>query len=302
MAYAKAVRRAVPLMVELSGVSGCGKSTTALLLAAGIAGPSGRVGMLDTENGRGSLLAGEKIIKDALPNSYEIDELTAPFSPERYISKIKEAEDIGITVLVVDSGSHEFEGVGSVSEIAETHKKKWAEAKRQHKRFLYHCLSSQMDIVFCFRGRDKVKIIKGSNEVIDLGVQPIFEKNWPFDMTVRWHIQDQTHHAILLKAPREIEDRFSAPRMLGKADGELLAVWKQRGIALDPHEQLQRRSRMAAEDGMATYTAFFAALTAGQKKHLIDAGTHGENKAVASVADAAMSHTSEDGDEGQVAA
>lgn len=284
MAYIKAVRKASPVLVELSGVSGCGKTTTALLLAAGMAGADGEVGMLDTENGRGSLLADEKIIKSSLPRGYKIDELTAPFSPKRYIEKIQEAEKEGISVLVIDSGSHEFEGVGGISEIAETAKTKWAAAKREHKRFLYHCLSSSMDIIFCFRGREKVKIIKGSSDVIELGVQPICEKNWQFDMTVRFHIEDRTHHAIVQKAPREIEDRFKQPRMLTKADGEMLREWKLRGFALDPNEQLQKRARGTAEDGMKTYTEFFTALSPAQKKVLIDS-THADNKRIAEKAD-----------------
>lgn len=289
MAYTKAIRKAAPVLVEVSGVSGGGKSTTGILLAAGIAGPKGRVGLLDTENGRGSLLATSPVVNHALPDGYEYDELAAPFTPERYIEKIEEAERAGITTLVVDSTSHEYEGIGGICEIAETNKlgKKdnWALAKRRHKRFLYHCLSSPLDLVFCFRARNRVSMPKGSNEVIDLGIQPVMEKNWSFDMTVRWHLEDKSHLAVLLKAPNELEAQFSARRMLTAADGQMLRDWKLSGAAFNPIDLLQKRARATAEDGMETYTAFFHNLTAAEKKILIDS-THTDNKRIAAQADA----------------
>ncbi len=287
MAYTRARRKASPLLIEVSGVSGGGKSTTALLLAAGIAGKEGRVGFLDTENGRGSMLATSPIVVQSLPDGYEYDELSAPYTPERYVEKIIEAEKAGITILIMDSTSHEWEGMGGCCEIAEQNKlgknDNWALAKRKHKRFLYYCLSSPLDIVFCFRARPKVSMPKGG-AVIDMGIQPVMEKNWSFDMTARWHLEDKSHNAVLLKAPNELEDRFITPRMLTMADGQMLRDWKNSGDAFDPNDLLRKRARVAAEDGAESYEVFYRGLTVADRKVIFDS-THVENKKVAAQAD-----------------
>jgi signal recognition particle GTPase len=108
MSFQTAKREAVPLMVGLAGTSGSGKTYSALLLAAGIAGEGGKVGFIDTEAGRGSMYADDQNIIDALPGGeYLIKRLTEPFTPKKYADAINEAIKGGVTALVIDSASHE---------------------------------------------------------------------------------------------------------------------------------------------------------------------------------------------------
>src|SRR4051812_25477049 len=92
-------RKAVPILVSLAGVSGSGKTYSALLLAAGLAGPNGRVGFLDTENGRGSMYADSPGIQAALPGGYQIADMREPFTPARYSEAVESFERAGIQVL-----------------------------------------------------------------------------------------------------------------------------------------------------------------------------------------------------------
>ena len=86
----------------MAGVSGCGKTFSALRLARGLASAWDKVALIDTESGRGDLYSdlGE----------YNIITLKAPFSPERFIEAIKACEDQGMEVIIIDSISHEWEG------------------------------------------------------------------------------------------------------------------------------------------------------------------------------------------------
>lgn len=289
MELVKAKRKAVPMLISLSGTSGSGKTFSGLLLAAGLAGPNGRVGMIDTENGRGSMYADDPLITAALPNSYEIVEIQAPFEPAKYTEAIKFMEKAGITVCLIDSTSHEWEGDGGCCDIAESNKLRgmpnWAKAKLAHKRFVAHCLSSSMTIIFCLRARDKVKIMKvnGKEEVIPVGIQPIAEKNFVFEMLLSLQCDEATHQASPIKVPKMLVEMFSTPRLITKADGEHIRKWNESGLAADPAEQLRKRSRVAAEDGMAAYQAFFAALSPAEKK--IVQVIHVENKVAAEKAD-----------------
>lgn len=290
--FRPAVREAVPMPIAISGPSGSGKTFSALLVAAGIAGATGKVALLDTENGRGKLYADSPGIKKALPNGYLYAELPAPFSPKRYIEAIDDAETAGVTVLVIDSGSHEWEGPGGCEEIAETAKKKWATAKAENRKFVYRLLYSPMHIIVCLRAREKVKIIKGSSEHIPLGILPICEKNFMFEMLLSLQLEDKTHHAIPVKVPEALQSVFPGGQMLTKGDGEKIRQWIDSGSSADADDRLKKRARLIAEEGVAAYAEFFTSLTAAQRK-MLAASTHADNKATAERVDRAVAEIPE---------
>ena len=304
--FRKAQRKAAPMLMAISSVSGGGKTFSSLLVAAGIAGDKGRVGMIDTENGRGEMYADSPGIKAALPSGYEYLRFDPPFGPDRYIEHIKAAEDAGITVCVVDSGTHEWEGIGGCAEIAEKNKlggmPNWAKAKMAHKRFVNHLLSSPMHIIFCLRARDKVKIFKkgdlmvtSAGEVVEdgrvadkdlimpLGLQPICEKNFVFEMLVSLQLDEHTHHAVPLKVPEPLVKLFPGRKLLTKADGEAIQRWNEDAPVIDVVARLKQRARTAAEDGVATYQEFWQGIS--KQDRIALSGDHEANKATAQKAE-----------------
>ena len=114
-----------PLTIALgiSGGSGTGKTFTALRVARGIAeAMTGRkgspIGYVDTENRRALHY------KSAFPEMAHFDftaineagELVG-FGPERWIEVIDAAEAAELPVLILDSFSHAWEGVGGVLDM-----------------------------------------------------------------------------------------------------------------------------------------------------------------------------------------
>lgn len=299
--FKDAVRTSAPMLIGLPGVSGSGKTYSAILLAAGLAGPDGTVGFVDTENGRGNLYADSPGIRKALPNGYKIVQLNPPFSPERYIAAMEAAERAGITVLVLDSVSHEWEGIGGCCEIAETNKLRgmpnWAMAKRLHKRFLNKCLCSNMHLIMCLRARDKVKIVKdgaGKDQFVQMGIQPVTEKNFVFEMLLSLQLDEGTHLAKPIKVPEQFTDMFPASgKLITKEDGDRIREWNSGALPLNPAEQLKKLARVTAEDGKAAYQQFFTALTPAQKRMLAGAA-HEENKYIAEQADIARAQESDE--------
>lgn len=289
--FRPAVRRRAPLLISVSGTSGSGKTLSALLLAAGLAKGRGRVAMIDTENGRGEMYADSPLIKAAFPDGYDYAEITAPFSPARYIEAISACEEAGKVVCVIDSTTHEWEGVGGCCEIAEKNKLRnmdnWGMAKREHKRFVNHCLASSMDIIFCLRARDKVKIEKvgGKQEVIPIGIQPICEKNFVFEMMLSLLMNEETKHANPIKCPEALLPRFQKPHLITPEDGEFIATWNGGAAVIDPYEQLRKRARLAAECGMDAYRKFFGGISKADSKRLVDSGDHDGFKFEAQEAD-----------------
>jgi hypothetical protein len=292
--FTKAVRKAVPMLISVSGTSGSGKTYSSLLLAAGLAGDKGRVGFIDTENGRGSMYADSPGIMKALPNGFDIARLDPDFTPRRYIAAIEAAEKAGIAVLVIDSTSHEWEGIGGCVEMAETKKLRgmpnWSLAKMEHKRFMNHCLSSSMHIIFCLRAREKVKIVDvikngdKKQEIVPIGIQPIAEKNFVFEMLLSLQLDEQSHFAHPVKCPEPLAHLFNGDRLLAKEDGERIRLWNEGGRTVDAMERLKLRARAAAEQGTKEYNAFYAGL-ADKLKRAIDGPVHEENKYRAEMAD-----------------
>jgi hypothetical protein len=295
--FTKAIRKSVPMLISVSGTSGSGKTYSSLLLAAGLAGPSGRVGLIDTENGRGSMYADSPGIVAALPNGFDIARLDPPFEPANYIAAIEAAEKAGVAVLVIDSTTHEWEGLGGCCDIAENNKLRgmpnWAKAKLAHKKFMNRLLSTNMHVIFCLRAREKVKIIEvpktngpgTTTEVVPIGIQPIAEKSFVFEMLLSLQLDEKTHHAFPLKVPEPLALLFTGEKLLTKADGERIRQWNETGTAGDPAEQIRKRARAAAEEGTDAYLAFFKDLTNPQKKLLVDTD-HIANREVAAQADA----------------
>ncbi len=295
----KAVRRAVPILASLSGTSGSGKTFSGLLLAAGLAGPGGKVGMIDAENGRGSLYADDPDIMAALPDGFTRTDIGAPYTPKRYTEAVTAFEAEGFTVCLIDSTSHEWEGEGGCCDLAENNKLRgmpnWAMAKREHKKFLAHCMASPMHIIFCLRARDKVKILERGDivpatgqaaeksMVIPMGLQPIAEKNFVFEQLLSLGFDESSHHAYPIKVPKMLTPFFPGGRLITKRDGERIREWNQSGAAMDLTERLLRRAEAEALKGVEAYRTFFGGLSAAQKKSL----PHERLKADAVAADAA---------------
>lgn len=243
----EAKREGARLVIGIAGVSGSGKTYTALQLAYGLANGNGKkVGFLDTENRRGSLYA------DSLPQTFLIGDLYAPFSPQRYIDAILEFQQAGVEVLVIDSVTHEWEGVGGCEELASaTRFPDWKRAKAEHKRFMNVMLQSNMHIVACIRAREKVDFSDPKNPR-PLGVQPIQEKNFMFEMTASVLMHDMGQRQTVLKCPSELTSILGrGAGYMTADDGKALRQWVDGATAFDPTvEQYRNSLRTVTESGL----------------------------------------------------
>jgi energy-coupling factor transporter ATP-binding protein EcfA2 len=226
----KAQRQGARLLIQLSGVSGSGKTYTALQLAYGLAGQdANKVVMIDTENRRGSLYA------ESLPQPFNIIDFYAPFSPARYIEAISAAVNAGAEVIVIDSVTHEWESEGGCEWIANQSRfPDWKRAKAEHKRFMTYMLQSPAHIIACTRAREKVDFSDPKNP-LKLGIQPIQEKNFSYEATVSLLMHDQGIRQDVLKCPSELQAVLGrSDGYIGAKDGLALRQWVDGGAAVDP--------------------------------------------------------------------
>ena len=287
----KVQREGARLVIMLCGVSGCGKTKTALELAYGMTGGDGnKIGFLDTENGRGKLYA-----DDYKESPYLYGELKPPVAPGRYVQAIEEFSKAGVEVLVIDSGSHEYEGLGGVIDIAEAGNPKlpnYNKAKAEHKKFMSAMLNSPMHIVLCLRAREKAKPEKNAEGKLvytDMGLQPITEKNVVFEATASLMLHDQGLRQDALKVPGALAKIMGRGNgYITRADGAALRAWVDGAKQLDPKVEHHRGLlQMAAEKGMAELQKAWGATPPAIKKAISPAGCPEELKASAQAFDQA---------------
>ena len=139
MQYTKAKRENTNVLVALAGANGSGKTYSAMELATGMCGSEPFL-MVDAERRRGLHYADQF--------DFEHVELDPPFTPQSYLAAVKAGAKRGFGAILIDSGSHEWEGEGGVLEMADADNRKapsnWIKPKQEHKRFVNGLLQCGM--------------------------------------------------------------------------------------------------------------------------------------------------------------
>lgn len=249
------------LVVGLASVSGDGKTYTAIQLGYGLANyDANKLGLLDTENRRGSLYD-DCLEKATRPTKerFWIADLHPPFTPARYTQAIHEFEQAGVEVLIIDSVTHEWEGIGGCNDIANAGNPKvpnWNKAKDEHKRFVNFLLQCDMHIIVCVRAREKVKLDRagGKLEFVDQGLQPVQEKNFMFEMTSSLMLFDQGRRQEHLKVPDMLVNILGRREgYITADDGKALRDWNDGGLKLDPVVERFRNRLLSNTEGGVTH-------------------------------------------------
>lgn len=248
LSFHPATRETVRPLIGLFGLSGGGKTMTALLLARGIVGPKGRIGLVDTENGRGSYFS------DLIPGGYSVLNLDPPFSPEHYVEALHALES-QIDIGVIDSMTHEWNGEGGYLDIKEAALERmagqdWkkrekcamaaaAQCKPKHNRLVQQMLRLRIPLILCFRGKDRVKPVKNAEGKVEIQsdnfASPIQDSGLIFEMLLAGEVYAKedapdvggyfrptkiTHPGIKPALP-------SANEQFGIKHGEAIARWAE---------------------------------------------------------------------------
>lgn len=247
-----AVRRQVPTFVGLVSPSGGGKTFSALRLAMGMQRVvGGDIFGIDTEADRMLHYA------EGFGFRFRHVPFEAPFNPLSYLAAFEHCARRGAKTIICDSASHMHEGPGGTleSHAAELDrlaghdfdKRKrvamlaWQKPKAELRRFLNTLLQMRVNVIFCFRAKEKLKLETG-REPTPLGFMPIAGDEMFFEMTLSallypnsggiptWQPEEMGEKAIV-KLPSQFKALFAQRRPLDEATGEALATWAAGGAA-----------------------------------------------------------------------
>ncbi len=238
--FKPASRQGVKPLIAITGESNSGKTFSALLLARGIAGPTGKICLGDTESGRGALYA------EQIPGGYLRCDMEPPFSPQSYCDVLDVAEKADAAVVVFDSFSHEWEGEGGVLDMAaeiEASSGKaglhcWKKPKSEHKLLTLRLQRSKAVVIVCLRAMHKTRQVvgpTGKKEIVkDQFLTPIQSDGFVFDATIILDMQrGQPGHFVLSKwSVPELKDCFPScgpealsPGQVSTEHGAAIARW-----------------------------------------------------------------------------
>lgn len=215
-------------LIGLYAESGNGKTWSALLLARGFVGPNGKIGMIETEGGRGEANVGREPVGHFL-----VRPIRGDFSPQEYGKAIDDAEKEGLAALIIDSASHEWEGAGGVLAMAaknDADGKKgvliWQQPKISHQRhFMLRLMQTPIPLVIvCMRAKYPM-VQKGSNWTRSEVLEPKQADDILFEMFVHGWI-DAAHkfHSTKYTLP-ELADIVRDNEPISIATGQRLADW-----------------------------------------------------------------------------
>ena len=236
----KAERKQVYAKIALMAASGGGKTYSALRLATGMAeeikkveNREAKILMLNTEGDRGYYYADEF--------NYDIVDVKPPHNPEKYVKLIKEVEDAGYDILIIDSASHEWEGKGGCLELhtqAGGKYQDWAKVSPRHQKFIDAIVDSKMHLITTMRGKDQYDMSKDNNgrtTVQKLGVGAKQRDGFEYEFTCTFNIDQATSMATPQKDNTHIFDEEGA-QLLTEEHGSLIIDWARKGIKVKKQE------------------------------------------------------------------
>lgn len=233
-------RRQVKLRLGISGASGFGKTKSALLLAYGMTGDWSKIAVIDTENSSASLYS-------ELGN-FNVLDLSPPYSPERYIEAITVCERARITVVIIDSITHEWNGSGGCLDIHEKlggRFQDWAIVTPRHQAFIDKILQSECHIITTTRRKIEYDIDRdasGKLKIQKLGTKEITKEGYEYELTVNFELINENH---LVRASKDRTGLFmNKPEfIINSTTGKKILEWCNSGTNLqDAREKIKATS------------------------------------------------------------
>jgi hypothetical protein len=163
----KPKKNTVPLLCCLYGEAGSGKTWSSLLLAQEFTN-TGNIGIVDTENQRGSLYCNDF--------NFSVINMSPPFTPQKFIGALQAFKKEGYDVVIIDSISEVWDGQGGCMDMADSSTakgfNKWNGVKKEYAALFNMIKAADIHIIINARAKRLT-----SEEGSDKGITYIGEKN-----------------------------------------------------------------------------------------------------------------------------
>lgn len=237
MKLQQAERKQSKIKLGLQAPSGAGKTYSALLLAFGMTSDWSKIAIIDTENHSADLYAHL--------GHYQVLTLEKPFTPERYIEAIEICEKATMEVVIIDSISHEWEGIGGILDIhgamIGNSFTNWAKVTPRHNAFLQRILQSECNIIATIRSKQDYVLSEKNGKMVPekVGLKGVTREGIDYEFTLVFEL-DIKHQATSTKDRTGLfMDKPSF--LITPETGQIIANWCNSGKSLqDIKADIQR--------------------------------------------------------------
>jgi hypothetical protein len=197
MGFQKATKSKAKLRMALIGPSGSGKTYTALRIGFNL---GDKVAVIDTERGSASKYAGMRDTTNTPTDGKVWDFDTCEpvsFSPQQFITNIKEADAAGYDVLIIDSLSHAWMGKdGALEQVDKAAKRSqsgnsfaaWREVTPMHNALVDAILQCRAHVIVTMRAKTEYVMEKdersGKTAPRKIGLAPVQRDGLEYEFDV----------------------------------------------------------------------------------------------------------------------
>jgi len=202
MLFKKAEREQLKAKVAMIGPSGSGKTVSALKLAYGLTGDWEKIAFCDTEHSRAKVYVGTNHTGIQIGQFLHAD-LEPPYHWKKFYDAVEMAEQVleNDGVLIIDSISHAWDGVGGILDLANEKGGRfqdWREPKAYHKKLVDRIMHSPLHIIVTLRAKQGYAMSTtetGKNIVEKLGLKPVQADDLEYEFLLVFNIEHQTNRA-----------------------------------------------------------------------------------------------------------
>ena len=182
MEIRKSERKKAKIKLGVQGPSGSGKTYSSLLLAYGLTNNWEKIAVIDSENNSADLYAHL--------GSYNVLPLKGPFTPEKYIGAIKACVEARMEVIIIDSISHEWDGVGGVLDIHSNMTgnsfTNWAIVTPRHNHFIQTILQTDCHFICTMRSKQDYVLSNKNGKMVPekVGLKSVSREGTDYEFTL----------------------------------------------------------------------------------------------------------------------
>lgn len=203
--FKKAERCIVAPKIAFQGVSGAGKTYSALRFARGFVGEQGKIALIDTENNSASLYANvtDFDVVSIAPRTW--GDVTSYWHDD-FKQAIQEAITLEYDCLIIDSASHIWQGVldykTRLDQRGGNSFVNWNNAGAQFSSILNQILQAPIPVICCFRSKMEYILEKdenGKERPKKVGLAPVTRADSEYEFTLVFEI-NRSHSAEVSKS------------------------------------------------------------------------------------------------------
>ncbi|MEI7988776.1 MAG: ATP-binding protein [Chloroflexota bacterium] len=253
MLFQKATKKQAKLRLALIGISGSGKTFTALTLAKCL---GKKTAVIDSEKGSASKYA----------DLFDFDVLELEnFHPNNYIEAIRAAEEAGYEVLIIDSLSHAWIGKSGALELADKAATKpgtnkftaWRDVTPLHNELVDTMIGAKLHVIVTMRSKmdyaiEKEKDNNGNekNVVKKLGMAAVQRDGMEYEFDVVGDMDSNNNLSITKTRCIALHDMvYNKP---GEELGHLLIDWLSSGEAVNEKWSRDTTTMLVKSDVVAS--------------------------------------------------